>query len=540
MLRNYYYLNRTVVELNKILSGGIVTEIYSQEKNSLLLSIPTEESPYRHLHISTNPLLPFLIIKEDHRKAKKNILFFNVLNRPQKIKSLEISKNDRLIKICLENIELFFSVMGGNTNVYFVKNGQIFAELHKSKDNSGILEQITKTEFTSQNVFHKIDEHLFENFEPAKIKKEYSFIPKEMISEMKFRYSAGKSILDLFHEILKELYFGKIRVFENEIEEKIRFVPEKFQTFPTENEILFDNCNSAISKFLQKHFRFESINTLKKEISRQLFKEIERTASKLNNLKGRIETGDRSNEYYNFGNLLLSNRYLLKKGMETIKILDYSTNEEVEIQLNPKKSPQELIDYYFGKAKDEKVNFKVSEQLFESSFAKFNKLKMIEIEFENAISVDDLDEIKLKLKISDKKNEKKKVTDGAKLREFLIDGKYQVLVGRDSKSNDMLSIKIAKQNDYWFHARGLPGSHVVLRVENTKEAIPKSILKNVAQIAAFYSKAKTAGTAPVSYTLAKFVRKKKGMEPGKVLIEKEQVLLVKPEIPTNCEMISEE
>lgn len=540
MLRNYYYLNRTVVELNEILSGGIVTEIYSQEKNSLLLSIPTDENPYRHLHISTNPLLPFLIIKEDHRKAKKNILFFNVLNRPQKIKSLEISKNDRLIKICLENIELFFSIMGGNTNVYFVKNGQIFAELHKSKDNSGILEQITKTEFTSQNVFHKIDAHLFENFELAKIKKEYSFIPKEMISEMKFRHSAGKSILDLFHEILKELYFGKIRVFENEIEEKIRFVPEKFQTFPTENETLFDNCNLAISKFLQKHFRFESINTLKKEISRQLFKEIERTASKLNNLKGRIENGDRSNEYYNFGNLLLSNRYLLKKGMETIKILDYSTNEEVEVQLNPKKSPQELIDYYFGKAKDEKVNFKISEQLFESSLTKFNKLKMIEIEFENAITVDDLDEIKLKLKISDKKSEKKKVTDGAKLREFLIDGKYQVLVGRDSKSNDMLSIKIAKQNDYWFHARGLPGSHVVLRVENTKEAIPKSILKNAAQIAAFYSKAKTAGTAPVSYTLAKFVRKKKGMEPGKVLIEKEQVLLVKPEIPSNCEMISEE
>ncbi len=540
MLRNYYYLNRTVVELNKILSGGKVVEIYSQEKNSLLLSIPTDENPYRHLHISTNPLLPFLIIKEDHRKAKKNILFFNVLNRPQKIKNLEISKNDRLIKICLENIELFFSIMGGNTNVYFVKNGQIFAELHKSKDNSKILEQIAKTEFTSQNVFHKIDERLFENFELAKIKKEYSFIPKELISEMKFRYLAEKSILDLFNEILKELYFGKIKVFENEIEEKIRFVPEKFQTFTTVNEILFDNCNLAISKYLQKHFRFESVNTLKKEISRQLFREIERTASKLNNLKGRIEAGDRSNEYYNFGNLLLSNRYLLKKGMETINIVDYSTNAEVEIQLNPKKSPQELIDYYFGKAKDEKVNFKISEQLFESSFAKFNKLKMIEIEFENAITVDDLDEIKLKFKLSDKKNEKKKVTDGAKLREFLIDGKYQVLVGRDSKSNDMLSIKIAKQNDYWFHARGLPGSHVVLRVENTKEAIPKSILKNVAQIAAFYSKAKTAGTAPVSYTLAKFVRKKKGMEPGKVLIEKEQVLLVKPEIPTNCEMISEE
>ena len=171
---------------------------------------------------------------------------------------------------------------------------------------------------------------------------------------------------------------------------------------------------------------------------------------------------------------------------------------------------------------------------------KFDKLKGIETEFINASSVDDYIEIKAKLKISDKKNEKKKVTDGAKLRELLIDGKYKVLVGRDSKSNDMLSIKIANQNDYWFHARGLPGSHVVLRVDDVKVGVPKNIIKNAAQIAAFYSKAKTAGTAPVSYTLAKFVRKKKGMEPGKVLIEKEKVLLVRPEIPANTEMVSEE
>ena len=112
-------------------------------------------------------------------------------------------------------------------------------------------------------------------------------------------------------------------------------------------------------------------------------------------------------------------------------------------------------------------------------------------------------------------------------------------MGRDSRENDYLSIKFAKQNDYWFHSRGLPGSHVLLRVENTKEIIPKNILKQVASIAAFYSKAKTAKVAPVSYTFAKFVHKKKGMEPGQVLLQRENVLLVKPEIPKNCEPIFE-
>ena len=107
------------------------------------------------------------------------------------------------------------------------------------------------------------------------------------------------------------------------------------------------------------------------------------------------------------------------------------------------------------------------------------------------------------------------------------------------QSNDYLSIKFANQNDYWFHARGLPGSHVVLRVENTKEGIPKDIIKKAASLAAFYSKAKTASAAPVSYTFAKFVHKKKGMETGKVLLQKENTLLVKPGIPKNCVLVNE-
>ncbi len=540
MLRNYYYLNRTVTELNKALQNAEVDEIYSQEKNSLLIAIPTDENPYRHLFISTNPSLPYLLIKNDHRKAKKNIVQINVLDRLERISKIEISKNDRLIKITLKNLEILFSIMGGRTNIYFIRNAEIVDELRKSKGDSEILERIRNNEFTSENVFHNVDENLFAEFDSKQIKKVYSFIPKEIILEIKLRFVEGDSYIQIFHQLLKELYFGKIKIFEHNVEEKIRFVPEAFKSFPTKDEILVDDCNTAISKFLQKHFRYDRINKLKKEISKQLFKELERTATKLNNLKGRIEKGERSDEYYNFGNLLLANRHRLKKGMDKVTVVDYVTNYEIIIKLNRKNTPQKSIDLYFEKAKDEKINFKISEQLFEGTLKKYNQLKEVETEYENANSVDDYSEIKLKLKISDKKKEKKKVTDGAKLRELLIDGKYKVLVGRDSKSNDMLSIKIAKQNDYWFHARGLPGSHVVLRVEDTKIGVPKNILKNAAQIAAFYSKAKTAGTAPVSYTLAKFVRKKKGMEPGKVTIEKEKVLLVRPGIPSNTEMVSDE
>jgi predicted ribosome quality control (RQC) complex YloA/Tae2 family protein len=128
----------------------------------------------------------------------------------------------------------------------------------------------------------------------------------------------------------------------------------------------------------------------------------------------------------------------------------------------------------------------------------------------------------------------------SKFKHYVIENKYDVYVGKDSANNDLLTMKFAKQNDYWFHARSVPGSHVILRVLNNKEPVPKNVIKSAASIAAFHSKAKTSGLAPVSYTFKKYVTKKKGMEPGKVALLKEDVLLVKPGIPANCEYVSGE
>ena len=192
-----------------------------------------------------------------------------------------------------------------------------------------------------------------------------------------------------------------------------------------------------------------------------------------------------------------------------------------------------------GQAKDEKINYKKSLELFNFTKEKYENLQKEFVNFYNAKTADEVTEIYKK--IIPKKENIIKVDETQKFKywQYKIDEKYDVFIGRDSKSNDYLSIKFANQNDYWFHARGLPGSHVVLRVENTKEGIPKDIIKKAASLAAFYSKAKTASAAPVSYTFSKFVHKKKGMEPGKVLLQKENTLLVKPEIPKNCVLVNE-
>ena len=109
----------------------------------------------------------------------------------------------------------------------------------------------------------------------------------------------------------------------------------------------------------------------------------------------------------------------------------------------------------------------------------------------------------------------------------MLPGDWKILVGRTDSGNDRLSLKLAQSNDYWFHVRGMPGSHVVLQVPSGREP-DRETLKRAAAVAAFYSKAREGGIVPVSCTRARFVTKPRGAKPGTVQIRKEIVLKVRP------------
>jgi predicted ribosome quality control (RQC) complex YloA/Tae2 family protein len=120
--------------------------------------------------------------------------------------------------------------------------------------------------------------------------------------------------------------------------------------------------------------------------------------------------------------------------------------------------------------------------------------------------------------------------DGARLLHYTLPGGWTVLVGRTDADNDRLSLHIAKPNDWWFHIRGMPGSHVLLRARPGADP-DRATLKRAAAIAAYHSKARTAGLVAVSYTRARYVTKPREAPPGTVHIRKETVLKVRPELP---------
>jgi len=117
-----------------------------------------------------------------------------------------------------------------------------------------------------------------------------------------------------------------------------------------------------------------------------------------------------------------------------------------------------------------------------------------------------------------------------KLWRYELPDGWVVLAGRTDADNDRLSLKIAKANDWWFHVKGLPGSHVVLQVP-AGTAASKATLKEAAAVAAWHSKKREAKQVAVSYTLARYVSKPSGAKPGTVEVRKEKVLNVRPGIP---------
>ncbi|MEI7812215.1 MAG: NFACT RNA binding domain-containing protein, partial [Ignavibacteria bacterium] len=321
---------------------------------------------------------------------------------------------------------------------------------------------------------------------------------------------------------------------------KVILAPASYKIFNQADSKIFTTYSEALNEYLITKFKLEKLLSIKNTISRYTEPQITKITGKLNEIKAKLNAPSREDTFREYGNLLLGNIQLIRKGQTEIILEDFYDGKPVKIKLNETLEPQKNIDRYFEKARNEKQNRIFLKELSQTLSTKYEFLQKKQTEYKSATKLEEY------IKIMDNLNIKQNQSQGARnekeynFKHYIIDDKYHVYAGKDSQNNDTLTVKFAKQNDFWFHARGVSGSHVVLRVENSKEVIPKPVIKKAASIAAFHSKARTSKMAPVSCTLKKYVTKKKGMEPGKVSLLREDVLLVPPEIPRGCEYQSAE
>jgi predicted ribosome quality control (RQC) complex YloA/Tae2 family protein len=540
MYRNYFYLYRCTKELNSLIKGSSLLEAFTQEKDKLFLKIPLQQYPDHHIILDCSPLLNYINSRERHFKAKKNTISFFDSFLPVEIKSVKIALNDRAIAFELSNSILYFIIQGGITNAFIDADGSK-AYFKKNED-----DKISPPERFVQN-----EEELFTFLEAVDagvlewklFSKKFPFAGKELFLQAKAALKTEST--DEFKACLKlcieKILTDKIAVYYDANEAKPRFLPESFidKNSDIDQVKTFDKYFDALNYYLGLKHRNANEVSIKNKIEKYLNTEIEKLASKLNNLKFRIDAGTKEAEYRAMGSLLLANINKIQRGAASIDAEDPETGEITKIKLDSKLSPQKNIDRCFEKSRDEKIGYEQSKELYKAALERMNRLNELKEEADSDIPQEDLEKIFNKLKIN-QQVKTNRMEDKFNFKHYILHGKYHVYVGRDSRNNDELTTQFAKQNDLWFHARGSAGSHVVLRVESTKEAVPKNIIKEAAALAAYFSKAKTSGMAPVAYTFRKYVHKKKGLEPGQVIMSREDVVLVRPEIPKECEPVVSE
>lgn len=544
MYKNYFFLNRTIIELNEQLHGYTIVEIYSQEKDTLNF-IMRKGADEKYLEICTGSSTPYLMLKDKMNRAKKNTLDFFSHILPTEIGGILIAENERVILFICQDATISFFIRGNNSNIYAEKPYGVFTPFRSCEDDvlSGIKDELGNILFTNSFFEPDLQNASYENLEVF-LKEKYLTISKEIIREAKYRLQ-NHTDEELKNEIIKIL--GEIEnntpvVMLNEATHEMLLTVNTFKSFPYTQIKEFETLNEALNYYIGRKYYLENLAVKKRLIDRHLKRELTKLTSKLDALNNRLNTPSREEEYNKIANLLLININKLRKGDKTVELEDiYNDSQLLKIKLDESLAPKANIDNYYRKAKSEKVNIEKSKTLYNSAFKEFTRLKECEAKFNCAVKLDDYEQIMKELKMESNPNKgNRKNEDNFNFKQYIIDKKYNVYVGKDSTNNDLLTTKFAKQNDFWFHARSVPGSHVVLRVDNTKEAVPKSVLKAAAALAAYHSKAKTASTAPVTYTLKKYVYKKKGMDVGQVALTKEEVLLVRPEIPANCEYVTED
>ncbi|GJL67546.1 MAG: hypothetical protein NPIRA06_01810 [Nitrospirales bacterium] len=252
---------------------------------------------------------------------------------------------------------------------------------------------------------------------------------------------------------------------------------------------------------------------------------------KIQALQEDFKKTERFREYARYGELLKSHLHEIKKGQESIAIVDYydPALPTLTLPLDPTKDAVWNMEDYFRKyhkfsGAQEHLQPRVDEAHKEVARLE-GKLSQLE---QGIVDPEDLPRTKKKpdSSISQRtRTSKGRPAPAQGYRTYTSADGLPILVGKTAKDNDHLTLKIANPDDLWLHARGTPGSHVVVRLEKGA-MIPPETLKDAATLTLWFSDMRKSGKGEVIYTLRKFVRKGKGFKPGSVTVEREKSLWI--------------
>ena len=567
--------NCIMQELNHLLAGQRISKIAQPEREELLFTFKALNEGSNRLLISANASLPFLYMTKENKTSPLNAPNFCMLLRKYigngRISAISQPSMERVLCFTIEHLDemgdpavkyLYVEIMGKHSNIIFCdKDGQIIDSIkHVSGQMSSIREvlpgrpyfipaqqdrfdpwQIAKEQFVEQ-ILKK----------PCSVAKAIytSLVGFSPIIATELAYRSGldaddstaaltqadvERLYDVFRSLLQDLSDGNFSY--GIYYDPVTGAPKEFAPIPlTIYSDMEYKTFSSISEVLEAFYAQRNKHTVIHQKSTDLRKivsiHLERDRKKYLLQKKQLADTEKKDKYRIYGEMLHTYGYAASPGDKSIEVTNYYTNEPFVIPLDPTLDAMENAKKYFDKyAKLKRTGNALSSYILETE-NEIKHLESIETSLSIAETEGDLAAIKEELQEYGfiKKHSGKKTNRVSKSQplHFVDDNGFHIYVGKNNYQNDQLTFKFATGNDWWFHAKQMTGSHVIVKSENKE--LPDSTYEYAAALAAYYSSGRDNEKVEIDYLQKKNVKKPNGSAPGFVVYYTNYSLVATPSL----------
>jgi predicted ribosome quality control (RQC) complex YloA/Tae2 family protein len=558
MITHYLTLRSLAQGFNELLQHATIREVFTQQRNELLISCSAEKGEYT-LCVSCDPKLNYIFLRDPVARAKKNSvdLFDRLLSR--RINSVSVHPYDRILQLfCDDSSILCYQAFGMMANILLVDEKGVIVDAFKRK--KALVETPFEVSRTEEPLKPLADvngfEAAFRAAEPgnafAALKTAFPVLGSTLAREILHRSRIDEKtsakhltaediegIRKRTEDILAELETPHPTLYyRDDVPRLFSLLP--LQHFAGSRAEAFSSVNDAVRSFVVQTYRTQTIDAEKNLLLSKIKGALERTRRLLTAIRDELEHASRAQEHERIATAIMTNLHHLTKGTKIVDLPDpYSAGRSMRVVLDPKLTPAQNAARYFDKAKHARNAYDATERRESAVKRELALLEKLQLHLDSCLTKEHLKEFReeyqkdlIELKLIKPGKSREEIP----FRVFTVTGGFQVWAGKSSENNELLTMKHAKPNDLWFHARGGSGSHVVLKVGSSKISPSKQAITEAAGVAAYYSKMRKATMVPVAYCERKYVKKPKGAPAGTVTLMREKTIFVEPALPAGALM----
>ena len=518
------------------IQSGRINKIYQISKYELLFQVRANRKNYQLL-ISSHPMyarvqLTSLTYPTPESPNPLTMLFRKLLEGGY-IKEIEQIDLDRILKITFachnelgDAIEytLYIEIMGKHSNIILVGQNNKIIDCIKHISPSMNTERFLQPGALYQlpPMVQKLNPFTSDFVEDNQLTRIYQGMAPILSKEILYRIDQGEDFKEIMNQIAnsQDLYITKANDKEYFHVIELTHLQGATTKYP-----LFDGLDLHFNEIDQKERIKQQTSNLLKFIQN----EYQKNTTKLKKLKATLEDSENSDDYRIKGDLLYASLHLMQKGMTSVEVDNYYDNTKMKIVLDPKLDPKANAQKYYQKYQKAKNSIDVLHQqieLTEKEIDYFDSLitAMAQASYYDALEIKEELENEGYLKRKKQRNtiRKKRIPQ---FKKYLTKDGIEIDIGKNNLQNDYLTFKYAHRYDMWFHAKDMPGSHVIVKAQDLDEYT----IRLAAKIAAYYSKGKNSSSVPVNYTLVKTLKKPAGSKPGKVILDNYKTIYIDPD-----------